>query len=259
MPLNGLLRLHIPSFPSFGLFREHPSSVWAAASHSCRCASSFPCHEDLRHVVVTVEVGRSPGPVWRHLGIFEIIDVDWRYSYICSDHGGHRSRFVFCVALGWTRKTMRFFFGGGSGVRSLPWRRTMYTWFQPADLFNQLWQALWSVTHTDTNRNALCLVFIGVFKGSMARLFIVGWYCVCVDLLRLLIFTSFNTAIKMPLLIAKVWDSYARQVRCLILFEFPEEEPLEGKPNLNTESFISIRWSELYDNIIAITTWTCYA
>ena len=256
-----MLRLHIPSFP------DHSIQVLPWASKLClsHCVSSFPCHEDLGHVIQwPFSSGNGPpGPAWRHVGNFLRID------------GGQRSRFFgFLLALGEKRRTYWTF-----GVTL-------------SDVFNWLWQARWSVTHTDTNRNALCLAFYWslqrsqdpsivqrVNNGGMNHVFcwlVVGIVCVGVDLLQLipirLLFLpqdewwSLLNLLKLEeiysfswlhidrvigllpfiwemvgwapitMSIAKVWDSYARQVRWGVYW-ISRGNLSQDKPNLNAVYF----------------------
>lgn len=180
----------------FRFFCEHLSSVWAIVSPRSRAMKIWAMWSSDRR-----SGNGPPGPVWRHVGNFQ--DHRCRLDLFINFFRSRRSQVKMFFLLALVKNGERcVFFGGGVGRK----KSTMKTYWtfgvSLSDVFNWLWQARWSVTHTDTNRNALCLAFYWslqrsqdpsivqrVNNGSMNRVFgwlVVGIVCVGVDLLQLI-------------------------------------------------------------------------
>lgn len=165
----------------FRLFCEHLSSVWAIVSPRSRAMKIWAMWSSDRR-----SGNGPPGPVWRHVGNFQ--DHRCRLDLFINFFRSRRSQVKMFFLLASVKNGERcVFFLGGSGVRSLPWRRTehLVSAFQMCPIDYGRHAGLWR-TPTPTEMHFV-LLFIGVFKGvkiqalfresTMAAwtVFFVGW------------------------------------------------------------------------------------
>lgn len=165
----------------FRFFCEHLSSVWAIVSPRSRAMKIWAMWSSDRR-----SGNGPPGPVWRHVGNFQ--DHRCRLDLFINFFRSRRSQVKMFFLLALVKNGERcVFFWGGSGVRSLPWRRTehLVSAFQMCSIDYGRHAGLWR-TLTPIEMHFV-LLFIGVFKGvkiqalfresTMAAwtVFLVGW------------------------------------------------------------------------------------